>query len=87
MELLQIIFIAIAVYLVVDIYRRFLNQERRFGTVLFLLKATQKALDQKGVVTREDIYNAQKKVLYSMPEGELHKTKKDLQKEGIDIQP
>jgi hypothetical protein len=84
--LLQIIIAAVGIFLIADFYRRLLDEKRRFKVVLFLLQSTHNALFEKKLITREELYTAQKKTLYSMAEPELGKTKRDLRKEGIDIQ-
>jgi len=86
MELLLIIAIFLVAYLIFDIYWRFSELRRRFRVVLFLLEATHKALADARSVSREAIYDAEKKTLYSMPKNEMRKTRKDLAKEGIVIE-
>ena len=86
MDLITIIAIASAVYIVSDLYRRIIIQSRRFRVVLFLLKATERALTEKGGMSREALYDAQQKTLYNMQGGEIERTRSDLAKEGIVIE-
>lgn len=85
MELLQIIFGAIVVYIVVDIYRRLFDFKRSLRVLLFFNDAVNKALDEKGHVSRDEMRAIGKKVLYGKSEKEHALIKADLLKSGIDF--
>ena len=85
MTLLQIIIVVIFVYIFFDIYRRLFDYKRSFKVLLFFNDVINKALNDKGGISREEIREIGKKVLYSRPEGEHERLKSDLLKSGIDF--
>lgn len=86
MDIITIVAIAAVAYITGDLYRRIIGQSRRFRVVLFLLKAMERLLIEKGGVSRDAFYDAQKKTLYSMPKEEMERTKSDLAREDIVIE-
>ena len=53
--------------------------------LLFFNDVINKALNDKGGISRDEMREIGKKVLYSKPEGEHERLKNDLLKSGIDF--
>lgn len=85
MELILIILAVVLVYLIGDMYIRFWDLKRSLRTLLFFNNVLNKALDEKGYVSRDEMREFGQRALGSLPEAENKKTKKDLQKSGIDF--
>ena len=75
----------IIVYVIVDLYRRMFDYKSSLRVLLFFHDTVNKALDDKGHVSRDEMREIGKKVLNSKPEKEHEKIKKDLLKSGIDL--
>ena len=85
MNFLWILAAIVAVYVVVDLYARLMAGERRFRVLSFLLKATHRALAERGGVGADALFDAQKKELLALSKDEQDRTKRDLKKEGVEL--
>ncbi len=86
MTAIQIILVAIVVFIIFDIYRRLYDIKRSMRVMHFFTDTINKTFVTKGQVSRDELREIGKKVLYGRPEKEHNQLKKDLRESGIDLQ-
>jgi len=85
MELIQFIFAVIVVFVVFDLYRRLWDFKRSLRVLLFFNEVINRALQEKGNITKEEMTEIGKNALYTLPQNQHGQMKKDLEKSGIDL--
>ena len=86
MTLFQIILIVVVVFIIFDIYRRLYDFKRSLRVLHFFTDVINKVWIIKGHVSKDELREIGKKVLYGRPEREHDQLKKDLVESGIDLQ-